>query len=55
MREKNNYRENLKSLLDKWNADFDKFMDIQKDSEDTLKDLKHGLENSWTSFEKGFE
>lgn len=49
------YREALKSLLDKWNADFEKLREIQKDSEDTLKDLKQGLENSWTAFENGFE
>jgi len=55
MSERNKYRENLKSLLDKWNADFDKLKEIQKDRQDALKDLKQGLEKSWTAFDKGFE
>ena len=55
MRERNQYRENLKYLLDEWNADFDKLKEVQKDSEGALKNLKQGLENSWTAFEKGFE
>ena len=55
MRERNKYRENLKYLIDEWNATFDKLKELQKDSEGALKDLKHGLENSWTAFEKGFE
>lgn len=55
MRERNQYRENLKSLLDEWNADFDNLNEIQKDSEGALKNIKQRLENSWTAFEKGFE
>jgi len=55
MSERNKYRENLKSLLDEWNADFDKLKGIQKDGEGVLKNLKQRLENSWTAFEKGFE
>ncbi len=55
MRERNQYRENLKYLLDKWNTDFDKLKEVQKDSEGALKNIKQGLENSWTAFEKGFE
>lgn len=54
MRERHQYRKNLKSLLDKWNADFEKFKEIEKDSEDALKDLKQGIENSWTAFNKGY-
>ena len=55
MRERNQYRENLKYLLDEWKADFDKLKEVQKDSRGALKNLKQGLENSWTAFEKGFE
>jgi hypothetical protein len=55
MSERNKYRENLKSLLDKWKADFDNLQALQKNSEGALKNLKQGLENSWTAFEKGFE
>ncbi len=55
MSERNKYRENIKSLLDKWNADFEKLKGLQKDSEGALKDLKHGLENSWNAFDKGLE
>ena len=32
-----------------------KLEEIQKDSEDVWKDLKQGLENTWTAFEQGFE
>jgi hypothetical protein len=55
MRERNKYRENLKSLFDEWKADFDNLKELQKDSEGALKNLKQRLENSWTAFEKGFE
>jgi len=55
MSERNTYRENIKSLLDKWNTDFEKLKGFQKDNGGALKDLKHGLENSWNAFDNGFE
>jgi hypothetical protein len=55
MNERNQYRETPKYLLNEWNADFDKLKEVQKDSEGDLKNLKQGLEDSWTAFEKGFE
>lgn len=53
MSERNEHREKLKSLFDKWNAEFVKLEDIQRDSDDALKDLKRSLSNTWAAFEQG--
>jgi hypothetical protein len=48
------YRKILTSLVSRWNAESDKFQEIQKDSADDLKTLRQGLKNTGTAFELGF-
>lgn len=48
------YREILTSLVSRWNAESDKFQEIQKDSADALKTLRQGLKKTGTAFELGF-
>ncbi len=54
MNENFDYREILTSLVSRWNAESDKFQEIQKDSADALKTLRQGLKKTGTAFELGF-
>ena len=55
MSEKNRYREDLQSMLHKWNAEYDKLEEIQVAGEGGLKELKQSLDKKWTAFEQIFD
>jgi hypothetical protein len=42
----------MKRELDNWVTDFKKLITVQQHEDSALKDLKNGLEDSWTSFDK---
>jgi hypothetical protein len=54
MRENFKYREDLQSMLQKWNAEYDQLEEIQVAGEGGLKELKQSLDKKWTSFEQIF-
>lgn len=55
MSENFKYREDLQSMLQKWNAEYDKLEEIQVAGEGGLKDLKQSLDKKWTAFEQIFD
>ena len=55
MSEKFKYREDLQSMLQKWNTEYDKLEEIQVAGEGGLKDLKQSLDKKWTAFEQIFD
>jgi len=55
MSEKFKYREDLQSMLQKWNAEYDKLEEIQVSGEGGLKELKQSLDNKWIAFEQIFD
>jgi hypothetical protein len=55
MSEKLKYREDLESMLQKWNAEYDKLEEIQVAGEGGLKDLNQSLDKKWTAFEQIFD
>ena len=55
MSQKEQRREQLKSLLHEWNAAYDTLDMIHKDGKDGLKDLKQTLEYKWVDFEQSFK
>jgi hypothetical protein len=55
MSEKRRYRDDLESMLRKWNAEYDQLEEIQVAGEGGLKDLKQSLDNKWTAFEQIFD
>jgi hypothetical protein len=55
MSENFKYREDLQSMLQKWNAEYDKLEEIQTEGEGGLKELKQSLDKKWTAFEQIFE
>jgi hypothetical protein len=55
MSEKFKYREDLQSMLQKWNAEYDKLEEIQVTGEGGLKELKQSLDKKWTAFEQIFD
>jgi hypothetical protein len=55
MNEKRRYRDDLESMLQKWNAEYDKLEEIQVSGAGGLKELKQSLDNKWTAFEKIFD
>jgi hypothetical protein len=54
MSEKDNNIDGLKSLLQKWNIEFDELPEI-RNSDDAMKDLKQRLEDTWNVFEQRFK
>jgi hypothetical protein len=54
MSEKDHNIDGLKSLLQKWNNEFDEFPEI-RNSDDAMKDLKQRLEDTWNVFEQRFK
>jgi hypothetical protein len=52
---KKRYRDDLESMLQKWNAEYDKLEEIQVAGEGGLKDLKQSLDKKWTAFEQIFD
>jgi hypothetical protein len=55
MSEKFKYKEDLQSMLQKWNAEYDKLEEIQVAGEGGLKELKQTLDKKWTAFEQIFD
>ena len=55
MNEKRRYRDDLESMLQKWNAEYDKLEEIQVSGAGGLKELKQSLDNKWTAFEQIFD
>jgi hypothetical protein len=55
MSENFKYREDLQSMLQKWNAEYDKLEEIQVAGEGGLKELKQSLDKKWTAFEQIFD
>jgi hyperosmotically inducible periplasmic protein len=55
MSENFKYKEDLQSMLQKWNAEYEKLEEIQVAGEGGLKDLKQSLDKKWTAFEQIFE
>jgi hypothetical protein len=55
MIEKFKYRENLQSMLQKWNAEYDKLEEIQLATEGGVKKLNQILDKKWTAFEQIFD
>jgi hypothetical protein len=55
MSEKLKYREDLESMLQKWNAEYDKLEEIQVAGEGGLKDLNQSMDKKWTAFEQIFD
>lgn len=49
------YRENLQSMLQKWNAEYDKLEEIQVAGEGGLKKLNQILDKKWNAFEQIFD
>ena len=52
---KKRYRDDLESMLQKWNAEYDKLEEIQVAGEGGLKELKQSLDKKWTAFEQIFD
>ena len=55
MSEKFKDREDLQSMLQKWNAEYDKLEEIQVAGEGGLKKLKQSLDKKWIAFEQIFD
>jgi len=49
------YKEDLQSMLQKWNVEYGKLEEIQVAGEGGLKELKQSLDKKWTAFEQVFE
>ncbi len=49
------YKKDLESMLQKWNAEYDKLEEIQVAGEGGLKELKQSLDKKWTAFEQIFD
>jgi hypothetical protein len=49
------YREEIQSMLQKWNAEYDKLEEIQVTGEGGLKEFKLSLDKICTAFEQIFE
>jgi len=52
---KKRYRDDLESMLQKWNAEYDKLEEVQVAGEGGLKDLDQSLDKKWTAFEQIFD
>ena len=52
---KKRYRDDLESMLQKWNAEYDKLEETQTEGEGGLKELKQSLDKKWTAFEQIFD
>jgi hypothetical protein len=49
------YKEDLQSMLQKWNVEYGKLEEIQVAGGGGLKELKQSLDKKWTAFEQVFE
>ena len=52
MSEKFQYGEDLHSMLQKWNAEYDELEETQVVGEGGLKELKQSLDKQWTALSK---
>ena len=55
MSNKFKYKEDLQSMLQKWNEQYDKLEEIQVSGEGGLKELKQSLDKKWNAFEQIFD
>ncbi len=49
------YKEDLQSMLQNWNEQYDKLEEIQVSGEGGLNELKQTLDKKWTAFEQIFD